>query len=161
MTRRPLKQAVLLLALPLAACGGSSHSSSPPPTTTSAATPRVTVTAESSSSAQPPPKPRHKHHTSTKDTNVRVPALFTIHAGGALTPPSVAAPKKTDIQLTIRSGDGKRHSFAIDLPHRYATVVRPGHPVRKLLADLHNGHYAIVVDGAARGTLIVGAVPGP
>jgi hypothetical protein len=163
-----LRQAVLPLALPLAAlalaaCGGSSHSSSSAAATiqTSSATLSATVTSASSSSA-PTSTTATTTSTSTKDSNVRLPASFTIHAGGVLTPPSIAAPKHTDIQLSVTSADGKTHRLAIEAPpHYYYLKVKPGSPARALLKELRDGHYTITVDGAKRGLLIVGAVPGP
>jgi hypothetical protein len=165
-----LRPAVLPLALPLAAlalaaCGGSSHSSSSAATTTQTQSATVTasaaVTTESSSSA-PTSTTASTTSTSTKDTNVRLPAGFTIHAGGVLTPPSIAAPKHTDIALSVTSADGRTHSLVIAAPpHYYYLKVTPGSPARALLRELRDGHYPVTVDGAKRGLLIVGAVPGP
>jgi hypothetical protein len=155
--------ALPLAALALAACGGSSHSSSSPAATnrTSSATATAPVTTASSSSA-PTSTTATTTSTSTKDTNVRLPASFTIHAGGVLTPPSIAAPKHTDIQLSVTAADGKTHSLAIEAsPHYYYLKVKPGSPARAVLRELRDGHYTITVDGAKRGILIVGAVPGP
>jgi hypothetical protein len=161
-----LRSAVLPLALPLAAfalaaCGGSSHSSSPAAAITQSHSTTAKVITESSSSA-PASTTATTTSTSTKDTNVRLPASFTIHAGGVLTPPSIAAPKHTDIQLSVTAADGKTHSLAIEAsPHYYYLKVKPGSPARAVLRELRNGHYTITVDGAKRGLLIVGAVPGP
>jgi hypothetical protein len=166
-----LRQAVLPLALPLAAlalaaCGGSSHSSSAPAAVvqTHSATLSATVTSASSSSAatSTTATTATTTSTSTKDTNVRLPASFTIRAGGVLTPPSIAAPKHTDIQLSVTSADGKTHSVTIAAPpHYYYLKVTPGSPARALLRQLRDGHYPVTVDGTRRGLLIVGAVPGP
>jgi hypothetical protein len=161
-----LRPAVLVLVLPLAAlalaaCGGSSHSSSSAAAISQTSSTTATVITASSSSA-PTSTTASTTSTSTKDTNVRLPASFTIRAGGVLTPPSIAAPKHTDIQLSVTSADGKTHSVAIQAsPHYYYLKVRPGSPARALLRELRDGHYAITVDGAKRGILIVGAVPGP
>ena len=95
------------------------------------------------------------------DTNVRLPAAFTIQAGGALNPPEIAAPKHTDIALTVRSGDGHEHELVLETPHRYRATVRPGAPAKLLLKQLPDGSYAIDVDHVARGRLIVGVAPGP
>jgi hypothetical protein len=165
-----LRPAVLPLALPLAAlalaaCGGSSHSSSSAAATNQTHSATVTASATvntASSSSAPTSTTATTTSTSTKDTNVRLPASFTIHAGGVLTPPSIAAPKHTDIQLSVTSADGKTHSFAVEAPpHYYYLKVKPGSPARALLRELRDGHYTITVDGAKRGLLIVGAVPGP
>ncbi len=163
-----VRQPVVPLALPLAAlalaaCGGSSHSSSSAAVTsqTSSAGPSATVTGASSSSAATT-STATATSTSTKDTNVRLPASFTIHHGGVLIPPSIAAPKHTDIQLSVTSADGKTHSVSIQAsPRYYYLKVKPGSPARALLKQLPDGHYTVTVDGAKRGILIVGAVPGP
>jgi hypothetical protein len=163
-----LRQAVLPLALPLAvlalaACGGSSHSSSAAAAVTHTSSSQATVVLNpASSSSTSTSTTATTTSTSTKDTNVRLPASFTIHAGGVLTPPSIAAPKHTDIQLSVTSTDGKTHSLTIAAPpHYYYLKVTPGSPARALLSQLRDGHYAVTVDGTKRALLIVGAVPGP
>jgi hypothetical protein len=166
-----LRQSVLPLALPLAAlalaaCGGSSHSSTSAAAITQSRSTTVRVVTESSSSAPTSTTSTTTTatttSTSTKDTNVRLPASFTIHAGGVLTPPSIAAPKHTDVQLTVTSADGKTHALTIAAPpHYYYLKVTPGSPARALLSELRDGHYTVTVDGTKRGLLIVGAVPGP
>jgi hypothetical protein len=156
--------ALPLAALALAACGGSSHSSSPAAAITQSHSTTAKVITESSSSAptSTTATTATTTSTSTKDTNVRLPASFTIRAGGVLTPPSIAAPKHTDIQLSVTAADGKTHSLAIEAsPRYYYLKVKPGSPARAVLRELRNGHYTITVDGAKRGLLIVGAVPGP
>jgi hypothetical protein len=169
-----LRQSVLPLALPLAAlalaaCGGSSHSSTSAAAITQSRSTTVRVVTESSSSAPTSTTATTSTtttatttSTSTKDTNVRLPASFTIHAGGVLTPGTIAAPKHTDIQLSVTSADGKTHALTIAAPpHYYYLKVTPGSPARALLSELRDGHYTVTVDGAKRGLLIVGAVPGP
>jgi hypothetical protein len=166
-----LRQSVLPLALPLAAlalaaCGGSSHSSTSAAAITQSRSTTVRVVTESSSSAPTSTTSTTTTatttSTSTKDTNVRLPASFTIHAGGVLTPGTIAAPKHTDIQLSVTSADGKTHALTIAAPpHYYYLKVTPGSPARALLSELRDGHYTVTVDGAKRGLLIVGAVPGP
>jgi hypothetical protein len=92
---------------------------------------------------------------------VRLPATFTIQAGGVLDPPQIAAPKHTEIALTVRSGDGKVHSVVLETPHPYSATVLAGAPAKLLLKELPNGTYSIEVDHVVRGKLIVGAAPGP
>jgi len=159
----------LLASLSLAACGGSTSSSSssaaspspsttpssaaPAPATTTTAAPTTNTAASSSSAASSAAK--------APDTNVRLPAKFTIRSGGALTPPVIAAPKHTEVALTIASGDGKLHTVVLDTPRRYRLVVHPGSPSKLVLRGVPNGTYAVLVDGARKGQLVIGAAPGP
>ncbi|MGI8506709.1 MAG: hypothetical protein ACR2MK_07895 [Solirubrobacteraceae bacterium] len=92
---------------------------------------------------------------------MRLPATFTIRPGGVLDPPQVAAPKHTDVALTVKSGDGRPHTFVLDTPHQHRANVRVGAPVKLILAGIPNGTYSIEVDHVKRGELIVGAAPGP
>jgi hypothetical protein len=65
------------------------------------------------------------------------------------------------VALTVISGDGSRHTFALQTPQHHTATVAPGHPVKLLLKGVPNGTYAVQVDGAPRGQLIVGVAPGP
>lgn len=89
---------------------------------------------------------------------MRLPAAFTIGAGGKLTPPSVTAPAGVLIGLTLISGDGRGHRVTVA---GKALVVPAGGHTYAALQGLHNGHYPVLVDGARRGTLIVGGQVGP
>ncbi len=92
---------------------------------------------------------------------MHLPAIFAIKAGGVLDPPQIAAPKRTDIELTIRARDGRTHLFVLDVPHPYRATVHPGAPTMRLLSGIPKGTYSIEVDHVKRGTLIVGVAPGP
>jgi ABC-type glycerol-3-phosphate transport system substrate-binding protein len=159
--RRPVLVAVLA-SLGLAACGGSSTSSS---SSASSTTP-ATVTTNAATVTATPSSGTATTQTSTSaanapDTNVRLPAKFTVRAGGVLVPPVIAAPKDTEVALTITAGDGKRHVVALDTPRHYTLIVHPGGPSKLVLRGVPNGTYAVRVDGASRGRLIIGAAPGP
>jgi hypothetical protein len=73
----------------------------------------------------------------------------------------LAAPKHTDIALTVFSGDGKVHRFVLRTPREYLVTVLPSRPARVLLKGIPDGTYAVDVDHVQRGHLIVGAAPGP
>jgi hypothetical protein len=164
----------VLGSLSLAACGGSSSSSttstttsssaaasSPPasgPTTASSSAANLPTTATASASAT---VTSASSTSAGPDTNVRLPAKFTIRTGGTLFPAVVAAPKHTTVVLTVRSQDGRRHTLSLATPHPYTMSVAPGGPARLVLKGLANGTYVVRVDGAVRGRLIVGAAPGP
>jgi hypothetical protein len=173
--RRRTSSIVLVSATLLAACGGSgssatsSSSPSATPTTASSSTAASSLTAQSTSTTATAAAQASASSTSSAqssaarapDTNVRLPAAFTIEAGGALQPPEIAAPKHTDIDLTVRSGDGHEHELVLETPHRYHATVRPGAPAKLLLKELPDGSYGIEVDHVVRGRLIVGVAPGP
>lgn len=172
--RRPGVLVAVPVSLALAACGGSTSSSATSTaTSTSAAAssaPASGQTTASSSTANPPGTSTtgasvtvtsNSSTSAGPDTNVRLPAKFTIRTGGTLFPAVVAAPKHTTIVLTVRSQDGRRHTVTLSTPHPYTVTVAPGDPARLELKGLANGAYAVRVDGGVRGRLIVGATPGP
>jgi hypothetical protein len=172
LMRRPVLLA-LLISLALAGCGGSSSTSTRTSATTSpngsgvaatssaASTSTAPTTSATSASTTSGADSSTSSTTAATDTNVRLPAKFAIQAGGILFPPVVAAPKHTTIDLTVRSQDGKRHTVVLRTPHAYTLVVVPGRASQLALKGLPNGAYAVKVDGAVRGRLIVGATPGP
>jgi hypothetical protein len=73
----------------------------------------------------------------------------------------VAAPKHTEVVLTVAAGDGRSHRLVIQTPRRYAASVTPGRAAKLILKGVPNGSYPVEVDGSKRGELIVGAAPGP
>jgi hypothetical protein len=88
-------------------------------------------------------------------------ARFTIHTGGALTPPTVRAPARVPVQLELISGDGRAHRVQLRTgrPH---TLAVPAHGrAGTLLRDLRVGRYPLTVDGRRRGALVIGGAPGP
>jgi hypothetical protein len=92
---------------------------------------------------------------------VRLPARFTIEAGGILLPGVVAAPRHTAVALTLTAADRRAHTVVLALRRRRTIRVPPGRTVHLLLTGLKNGNYSVAVDGHVRGRLIVGAIPGP
>ncbi len=92
---------------------------------------------------------------------MRLPAKFTIRAGGALDPPTIAAPRHTEVALTVVSFDRGPHSFVLLTPHPYRATVPPAAPAHVLLRGIPDGTYAVEVDHVRRGSLIVGVAPGP
>jgi hypothetical protein len=97
----------------------------------------------------------------TTNTAPRLPARFTVGAGGRLSPTVVAAPAHIDIEVSIRCTDRHVHRVVLATPHRHTFKVSRFSAADILLIGLHNGTYAINVDGKRRGKLIVGAIPGP
>ncbi len=63
--------------------------------------------------------------------------------------------------LTVVSGDGRAHHAVLQTPSPHALTV-PGHGRASiLLTGLKNGRYALDIDGAPKGALVVGGAPGP
>jgi hypothetical protein len=84
--------------------------------------------------------------------------MFTILAGGKLSPPSVTAPAGVAIDLTLSSGDGRAHRVTVGTR---ALVIPAGGRTSATLSGLSRGPHQLTVDGAPGGTLIVGGQPGP
>jgi hypothetical protein len=137
--------------LPLSGCGNgsSSPSSAPAPAraSTSTATP---ATAPETTSSVP--------STNGSATAV-LPANFTAAADGSLSPATVAAPASTAIVLTITS-KASRPLRVFVVPGRFFTVPAGGRGSVRL-DGLKPGRHQIYIEGIPRGTLVVGAAPGP
>jgi hypothetical protein len=126
---------------------------------TSSAPPPTTKTTTTGPPAQTASYPQTTGRTSTAGaSNVRLPATFTIGQGGKLTPPSVSAPAGVLIGLTLISGDGRGHRVIV--AHKTLVVPARGRTY-SALQGLGHGRYPVLVDGAPRGTLIVGGQVGP
>ena len=171
MPRRALCTAVLA-SLSIAACGGSGHSSSAASSTTSATTSTVASTVSAgpstttaTTSTRPPEVPKNrapKHSKPTApNTDVRLPAAFAIGSGGAVTPPLISAPAHVTIQLQLHNQDSTAHRVTLSVP-RFGGVAVPAHATTTAdVSGVPKGTYRLLIDGAARGRIIVGAVPGP
>ncbi|MGB9183246.1 MAG: hypothetical protein WCB67_04210 [Solirubrobacteraceae bacterium] len=99
--------------------------------------------------------------SATASTAPRLPATFTVGAGGRLSPSAVFAPANVDVEVLIRCTDRRVHRVVLATPHRHTFKVSRSSAADVLLTGLRNGTYAINVDGKRRGKLIVGAIPGP
>lgn len=166
MTRRataPRLGCCALVAALLAGCGGSSHvhttSSATTPTSTRApaTTTRISTSAGTKTKTSSPPP----ETTTTGAAGVHLPATFTIQSGGTLAPPSVSAPAGVPVELTVVSGDGKAHQVVLKAPARRTLSVPAGGRAQAVLTGLAKGQYPLQVDGAMKGTVIIGGQPGP
>jgi hypothetical protein len=164
----------LAVTLALVGCGGASGASSTPqasaaPSTTSptsatsaaASSPTATAGTEIGTATIPASSVTTARASNTTNTAPRLPARFTVGAGGRLSPTVVAAPAHIDIEVSIRCTDRHVHRVVLATPHRHTFKVSRSSAADVLLIGLHNGTYAINVDGKRRGKLIVGAIPGP
>lgn len=170
---------VLMLTLLLAACGGSTAASETGRSSTIASVPAATRTLSttraattprtvpagataSSTSTRTSSSPRTSRTSPTPDaTHARLPATFTILGGGRLAPASILAPASLTIELTVISADGHAHGVLVRRPRPYPFEVPAKSRTSVLISGLRAGRYAIDVDGAERGALIVGGQPGP
>jgi len=133
---------------------------SAPATSTSVPTPATSTSPPRSTTSSSATTPA-AHNPPAPDTDVRLPAKFTIRAGGVLDPPQIGAPKHTDVAMTVVSGDGMSHTFGLDTPRPHLAMVLSGRPIKLLLKGLLNGTYAVEIDRVKRGALVIGAAPGP
>jgi hypothetical protein len=81
--------------------------------------------------------------------------------GGQLSPKLVTAPAFLAVQLTVSSGDGKAHQVVLDTPAPHTLSVPANGQASALVPGLKAGEYALKVDGATRGGLVIGGEPGP
>lgn len=178
MPRRALCAAVLASLL-IAACGGSSHSSSSASSTTSATSTAATSAATTATStvsagpttttvatsSRPPEVPKNKAPKHSKptapNTNVRIPATFVIRAGGAVAPPLISAPANVTIELQLHNQDAKAHRVTLSVPH-FGGVAVPAHGTTTTdVTGVPKGTFRLLIDGAPKARIVVGAVPGP
>jgi hypothetical protein len=104
--------------------------------------------------------PKHSKPTAP-DTNVRIPAAFIIRAGGAVTPPLISAPSGVTIQLQLRNEDAQPHRVQLSVAH-FAALKVPAHgSATTEVTGVRKGTYRLLIDGAAKARIVVGAVPGP
>jgi hypothetical protein len=186
MTIRRSSAAAVLVSLVLAACGGSSHGTSASTTTSPAPTqPAATATTASTSAsstpgaatapnaatttakASPPPEvPRRKAQRghgakTTSSSDVSIPAAFVIASGGTLSPPSIAVPPGVAVSLKVDNQDQASHTVVVAAPQRSTLHVAAHQNAHAVITGLRNGVYRILVDGSARGQLVIGAQGGP
>jgi hypothetical protein len=167
-----------VLGLLLAGCGGSSHSTSSSAssstttaaaatTTASAPAPSATTGASSTPTSTDTkttklPTPTHRStHPTGGDTNVRLPATFTIGPGDSINPPLISAPAFIAVRLTVASGDGKQHHVLLRTPTPHSLTVPAGGRATLLVGGLTQGRYVLEVDGTSTGSLLIGGEPGP
>jgi len=142
----------LVAVLPLAGCAAgtksATRSSTPTVPSATATTPAQTSTPGATTSIP----------ASNGSATAVLPASFVVNADDSRSPPLVAAPVQTTIQLTITShaSDPVRVSVAAK-----SVSVQPGAHATARLPGLKAGRYTVSVDGMKRGALVVGAQPGP
>jgi hypothetical protein len=164
----------LLVALLLAACGGTSHSSSSTTTASSATTASTSSTATTTVRSKSVPTATTAKTTTatTRDatktpvappaaSGPRVPATYTIGAGGTLSPQVISPPAGYTVEITfIDQGSAVDH-VTVNTPRPLRLVVPAGGDSSQLVSHLPKGSYSIIVNGTKRGSLVIGSAPGP
>jgi len=114
------------------------------------------ATTPQPSSAGTPAAPVQAH--------AEIPAIFSVLPSGSLSPSTVSVPARLAIDLTVVSHDGRRHTAVLRSAHGltvHGLTVPAGGRASVLVAGLRPGRYALQLDGADRGALVVGVGPGP
>jgi hypothetical protein len=116
----------------------------------------VTVTVGTDTNGSPPPVQAH----------AEIPAIFTVLPSGSLSPTTVSVPARLAIELTVVSHDGHRHVAVLRSRSAHGLTVHgltvpAGGRASVLVSGLRPGRYALELDGANRGALVVGVGPGP
>jgi hypothetical protein len=123
------------------------------------------TTTTATTSSRPPEVPKSKAPKHSKptapNTNVRIPAAFTIAAGGAVNPPLISVPPKVTIELALRNQDSRAHRIQLSVAHFPAVSVPAGGSETTEVSGVAKGDYRLLVDGAPKARIVVGAVPGP
>lgn len=161
------------MALLLAACGGTSHSSST--TTTSSATTASTsstVTTTTHSKSVPTATTAETTTATTRSatktpvappsaSGTRVPATYMIGASGTITPPTISVPVGYTVEITFIDQGSSADKVTVSTPRPVRLVVPSGGDSYVLVTQLPKGSYPIIVNGTKRGSLVIGAAPGP
>jgi hypothetical protein len=152
----------------LSACGSSSHATSAPggaatapattkpATTTTATTPSATTTTAAKRRSKPP-----KITAPPPVSGPRIPATYTIAADGTLAPPTVSVPAGYTIQVTFVDHGSAKDTALVHTPKPLDIMIAPGGDSYLLTSHVPKGTYAIDINGTVRGSLVVGAAPGP
>jgi hypothetical protein len=90
-----------------------------------------------------------------------VPATFTVHAAGKVSPSTITIPAHYPVELTVASGDGSAHQAIMRTAKSYSlSVPAHGHASVRIPAP-RVGQYALDIDGSRAATLVIGGQPGP
>jgi hypothetical protein len=171
-----LVAASLVLALALAACGGdeassgSAPSATPDPSPVATATATATPTETPEASAPSAPTPPADAPGSGEDqpggggdeSEARVPVDLHVGPDGGVSPPEVSVPAFLSLELRVRNGTAGTVTVTVEGSDPAGPfAVGAGKTGTRRLVGMKPGRYAIVVSGAGRATLVVGAEPGP
>lgn len=122
-------------------------------------------TAVTSTTVVPPEVPNGQKKTRGSSHSVSQGAHVDINvsttASGALLPGAVSVPAGVAVDLRVTNHGGAADTVALVVPGHPSVHVGPGATGTLHTAGLKNGTYRILVNGAARGQLMIGAQGGP
>ena len=126
----------------------------------------MSATTTTAKARRPPEVPGGKSKRghgakTTSSSDVSIPAAFVIGSGGKLSPPSIAVPPKVPVALEVKNQDGASHTLVLAAPQRGTLHVGAHASAHTVVTGLRDGVYRILVDGSARGQLVIGAQGGP
>lgn len=158
----------LVVASVLGGCGGddagrvATTSPGPPETASTAApAPAPATSGESApvpetAAAEPPATtaaPEQQPGGAGDEEGNAVPVRLALGAGEL---GDVAAPAFLSLALQASAQDGRTHRLQVGTRPPVERLVAPGAPLRVTVPGQQRGRYEIRVDGARRGTLVVG-----
>jgi hypothetical protein len=155
---------VLLVAAALAGCGDDETVSAPSPmpeaTAVETETPTPTPTATETPTATPTeqPAPEDSEGGAGDEEAARVPAAFTVDAGG-VHPPQVAVPAFLAIELSVQNGFASPITVRLDGAEPFRVLPYATEVVR--LEGRRPGRHVIDFGRGKQGLLVTGAEPGP
>lgn len=164
-----------LAALALVACGGEEEGSGAEPRVVpdDPATPDTGPQPPAATQEQPEPEPPDDEAEGpgggedvrggggAGDEGNRVPAVFELGPDDMLEPPTISVPEFLGIRLEVRSSDDEAHRLELLVDPPVQLTVSPGGSAGLDVMGQREGRYAVEVDGARAGTLVVGVEPGP
>ncbi|MCP9490829.1 MAG: hypothetical protein MSC31_13285 [Solirubrobacteraceae bacterium MAG38_C4-C5] len=169
--RRALGGSLLAAAALVAACGEEEPTAAGPPRvapdgptatgTATAPTPPPTAPAQEPDSGSPGGGEDVPGGGGAGDEGNRVPAVFELGPDDMLEPPTVSVPEFLGIRLEVRSSDDEAHRIELLVDPPVQLTVAPGGSAGLDVMGQREGRYALEVDGARAGTLVVGVEPGP
>jgi hypothetical protein len=159
--------AVIVVAA-LAGCGGddeqtSSATPAPPPSASPTETPSATATDTPTPTAttQPSPtatSPEDQPGGAGDEEAIRVPAEFTVRAGG-ISPQQVSVPAFLTIELTVHNETSK--PVVVRLQGANPMTVGAGETGRAEIEGRKKGQYVVDMGDAGQALLVTGVEPGP
>jgi hypothetical protein len=174
--RRGAQIASLLAALALAACGGGEEDESargPQAGPDDPVRPDTGPAPPAATQPEPAPDPRDDEADGpgggedvpggggAGDEGNRVPVVFELRPGDTLAPSTISVPEFLGLRLEVRSSDDEPHRIDLLVDPPVGLTVSPGGSAGLDVMGQREGRYALEVDGARAGTLVVGVEPGP
>jgi hypothetical protein len=174
---RSAATAALLCALALSACGGGSTGTGPAGEPTASAPeatappadatqPGTTAVTPPATTTQPPAQTAPAGGSGSADEGggeqaVRVPAAFTVTAGGRLTPPTITVPPFLAVEASLEAQDGRSHTLVLRTTPPRTLRVAGGARAAVRIPGLRAGRYPVLLNSRHAGALVAGGEVGP